>query len=167
MVDLTRKWDFHLQLFLYCEYLSRWKRETSFFILHRVWACDMFTFDVIDLCLCYMNMGACETFKIERTHSVIMWKIALLACTFSVHSFVLHTWTFFWRDRIKRCKATTVRMGLLEVPLRCPRETVWSKDRGGSVFTVWEFKSDLCNVKVTYLTMDINCSVCVFFGRND
>ena len=95
-----------------------------------------------------MNIDACEAFKIERRHSVIMWKIALLACTFSFYSFVLCIWTFFWRDRVKRGKAATVKIGLLNVPLRCPRETVWSQDTGGSIFSIREFKSDLCNVKV-------------------
>jgi len=108
----------------------------------------MFTLDIVDLYLCYMNIDACEAFKIERTYSVIMWKAALLACAFSVYSFVVCIWTFFWRDRIKRGKAAAVRIGLLCVPLRCPRETVWSQDTGESIFSVWEFKSNLCNVKV-------------------
>jgi hypothetical protein len=95
-----------------------------------------------------MNIDDSEAVKIERTHSVIMRKATLLACTFSVYSFVVCMWTFFWRDRVKWGKETAVRMGLLFVPLRCPRETAWSQDTGGSIFSVWEFTSDLWNVKV-------------------
>jgi hypothetical protein len=130
-----------------------------FFLLYRWWACGIFTFDVVDLCLCYMNIDACEAFKIERTHSVVMWKIALLACTFSVYSFVVCIWTFFWRDRIKWGKAVAVKIGLLFDPLRCPRETVWSPDTVGSIFCIREFKSDLCNVKVGSKLLCLWCSI--------